>query len=132
MVHGEAGMVRNPGLWLRARAEVLAHSQCKLIVMEESQGRVDLASQARLFQLIHMDCTLHFPLKHLTMLVSELLSTKESCFKATSENIVTGITTTLSESCIYSPVKIYIYIYSKTHPLLLHISLASHLCHVML
>lgn len=55
MVHGEAGRVGNPGIWLRATTEVLAHSQCKLIVMVGSQGGVDLAIQVRLHQLIHVD-----------------------------------------------------------------------------
>lgn len=46
MVHGEAGRVGNPGIWLRATTEVLAHSQCKLIVMVESQGGWTLPSRS--------------------------------------------------------------------------------------
>lgn len=110
MVHGEAGRVGNPGIWLRATTEVLAHSQCKLIVMVESQGGVDLAIQVRLHQLIHVDQTLTFPLRPLPVLGSEILSIKWSCFSATSKSIATG-NTTMSESCVYSPTRSSMYIY---------------------
>lgn len=101
MVHGEAGRVGNPGICLRATTEVLARSQCKLIVMVGSQGRVDLAIQVRLLQLMPVDHTLTFPLRPLPVLRSEILSIQWSCFSATSKNIATG-STTMSESCVYS------------------------------
>lgn len=109
-MHGEAGRVGNPGIWLRATTGVLAHSQCKLIVMVGSQGGVDFAIQVRLLQLMHVDQTLMLPLRPLPVLGSEILSIKWSCFSAASKNIATG-NTMMSESCVYSPTRSSMCIY---------------------